>query len=72
MLTVLKKKTVILNLILNLNSYLIQSNFTRPNADRHLNSWNIKGSNDKNNWVLLDERENESKLNGPGNQCHFI
>lgn len=57
---------------IDLNSYFIQSNCNNANTDRHPKSWKIKGSNDRENWIDLDLRENDSNLNGPYKKCHFI
>ena len=37
----------------------------------HLKSWQFVGSNDHENWDLIDMKENNSELNGPRNSSHF-
>ena len=39
--------------------------------DRHLKNWIIEGSNDKENWTILDEQKNCSYLNGSNNVHSF-
>lgn len=39
----------------------------RPKGIDHLKSWKLEGSNDKENFVLLDQRKNSQELNGSQN-----
>ena len=56
------------NLKVRPNSYSIRSYM---NGDNHLQSWCIEGSNDKENWTILDERRNETSLDGTGRTNTF-
>lgn len=51
------------------SSYIIRSYYTDGNW--HLKSWNIEGSNDNTNWVILDKQQDNSLLNG-GNNVHLF
>ena len=54
-----------------LQSYLIRSNSNPPNTYYHPKSWRIMGSNDKKNWEKLDQRINDSNLNGGSKQHNY-
>lgn len=54
-----------------LQSYLIRSNSNGTNSFFHPKSWRIVGSNDKKNWEKLDQRINDSNLNGSYKQHNF-
>ena len=47
-----------------INAYRIRSGNTGVNSS-HLKNWSLYGSNDEQNWVLLDRKENNAALNGP-------
>lgn len=57
---------------INLESYLIRSNSSGLGESYHPKSWTILGSNDENQWAILDRRVSDLNLNGSLNQCHFI
>ena len=46
------------------NAYRIRSGNTSKNSS-HMKNWSLYGSNDEQNWVLLDRKENNAALNGP-------
>lgn len=54
-----------------LQSYLIRSNSHGPDTYFHPKTWKILGSNDKENWTILDSRNKEESLNGPLYQKNF-
>lgn len=56
----------------DISSYFIQSNNSDPSKYHHPKSWKINGSNDRENWTLLDNRSNEDKLNGSLKKFNFI
>lgn len=57
---------------IELQSYLIRTNAYGPNTYFHPKTWSIYGSNDKENWTLLDERINDESLNGALYEKNFI
>ena len=48
---------------IQLESYTIKSYMCGRNTN-HLREWVVEGSNDGQNWTVIDRRENERKLNG--------
>ena len=46
--------------------YSIRSNNWSGQGNCHPKTWNIEGSNDNNNWTLLDKRTNDRSLDGSG------
>lgn len=56
----------------DISSYFIQSNDSGPSKHHHPKSWKINGSNDRENWTLLDSRENNSNLNGSLKKFNFV
>lgn len=56
---------------IDLYSYLIKSNEQGQYKDNHPKSWRIECSNDKKNWLCIDKRENDDRLNGINFQCNF-
>lgn len=57
------------NLSVKLNCYSIRS---YVNGKNHLISWCIEASNDKVNWTVLDERNQDNSLNGIGKENSFF
>lgn len=53
-------------------SYTIRSNKNNEYGRYHPKSWKICGSNDKENWDVLDHQLNCCELNGPYKQHRFI
>lgn len=43
-------------------SYIIRTIHSEDNY--HLKSWVVEGSNDKSNWIKIDEHKNDSSLKG--------
>ena len=37
----------------------------------HLKNWKLEGSNDENNWITIDKRENNFDLNDKFKIAHF-
>ena len=56
---------------IDLASYLIRSNGNEPFKSHHAKSWEISGSNDNNQWKILDEVRHDDHLNGPFLEHHF-
>lgn len=52
------------------NCYTIRSSQHKMNA-LHLKSWVIEGSNDNENWTILDTRQNDNFLNGNSNMATY-
>jgi hypothetical protein len=50
--------------------YSIQTHGGEPNSG-HLRQWIIEGRNDKEKWIQLDERRDDSHLNGEGRIATF-
>lgn len=55
-----------------LHSYLIRTNCNGKSAHYHSKSWKIEGSNDKANWICLDNRINDDNLNDSYKQHLYI
>ena len=55
----------------NLSSYTIRSNCCSACTWYHPKSWRIVGSNDGENWDVIDHRTNNSDLNGAHKQHRF-
>jgi len=47
-----------------IDAYTIKS-YNHSSNDGHLKNWDIEGSNDKINWVIIDSKRNTTELNGP-------
>lgn len=45
-----------------LTGYSLKSHSTAWNYDSFFKSWKIEGSNDKDNWTLVDEQKNSTVL----------
>lgn len=50
-----------INIKVNPTGYSIT---TRPSNDNHLRNWVIEGSNNDNDWEVLDKRQNDQSLTG--------
>ena len=55
---------------INVKSYTIRTSYFCPNY-YHPKTWKLVGSNDKQNWELIDMKENNEELNGTNNYSHF-
>ena len=55
---------------LSLKAYRIRSSYHSQTAS-HLKSWDLYGSNDQNDWTLIDRVENEYQLNGSNYEMVF-
>ena len=53
-----------------INGYSLKSPSCGSNW-HHLKNWVIEGSKDKNNWIIIDKKVNDSNLNRPPNQNYF-
>ncbi|KAK8834085.1 hypothetical protein M9Y10_038536 [Tritrichomonas musculus] len=53
----------------DIEHYMIESAPLNKNND-HMKTWKIEGSDDLQNWSLIDLRENVDELNGP--LCHMV
>lgn len=56
---------------IKLSSYTIRSNCGDAFNNAHPKTWSILGSNDCNNWDLINKQENNSELNRPYKQHRF-
>lgn len=55
-----------------IDSYYIRSNCSEPNKFHHPKTWALQGSDDNNNWEIIDERKNDESLNGEHKEKLFI
>lgn len=55
----------------NLSSYTLRSNQCIANSHSHPRSWSIDGSNDEENWEVINQQNNNSALNGKNKQRRF-
>ena len=53
-----------------INGYSLKSSYN-PVGWNHLKNWVIEGSKDKNKWIIIDKKANDSNLNGPSYQNYF-
>ena len=56
---------------INITSYTLRSSQNGTNSCYHAKSWRIVGSNDRENWEVVDQQVNNSSLNGKYKQCRF-
>lgn len=56
---------------MNLSSYTLRSNQCIANSHSHPRSWTIDGSNDDENWEVINQQNNNSALNGKNKQRRF-
>ena len=57
---------------IKISSYTIRSNKNPENGRYHPKTWKICGSNDKENWDIIDQQVDCNELNGPYKQHHFV
>ena len=53
-----------------INGYSIKT-YNNATNWHHLKNWIIEGSNNRNQWMEIDKKENNSDLNGRNYQCFF-
>ena len=56
---------------INITSYTLRTSQCGTNGCYHAKSWRILGSNDRENWEIIDQRVNNPSLNGEYKQCRF-
>ena len=56
---------------INLTSYTLRTSGNGQNGYYHAKSWRIVGSNDRNNWDVINQQVNNSSLNGKYRQHRF-
>lgn len=59
------------NNAVQISGYSFKSYGNDKNLFGHLRNWNIDVSNDKENWIVIDERINDPSLNGPAITKYF-